>query len=530
MTAHIRLVSPETLGDGDDSQVPDEHEAEGEDKPIGLPEEEGSSGNDSLGEPLPLIAEREDRPCATEASDSASRSSFRRLIARAWGPKPRAIAADGNAADARTDESSGDAASLGAPAETGETRIVSADAEAGVDDAEPGRAPAKTRRRVYGRKGAIAAALAASVAIPAIAFLNWPHSPPPSAVEPGMLADGQSKLMAPAAALATVPPREAANVPRERPHVVDTRSHELSEMLSFKEGDNSAEPASAAGPPKAMAASPGKAPALTAPAPQVAVLPPAPPSTGEPKPPPITPEARPEVVGEKVQTMAPQKLPEMAEQPQPPASAPAPAAPPKLVAPAVSPREPGMGEVTKLEGRLSALETVLKDRASETQVRVEAEKAETHTLDKIAELGALVVRLTGQVRDLQDRVQTLSTGSDGKFADLTRRIALGEANRSVASAETANESRPASAEYSGAGKASASADRTHMKIGAEVKLNYRIQAASPGLAMLSVIDGSPDDRPVEVAIGTDLPGYGKVRSIEQHGEAWVVKADRGSIQ
>jgi hypothetical protein len=62
------------------------------------------------------------------------------------------------------------------------------------------------------------------------------------------------------------------------------------------------------------------------------------------------------------------------------------------------------------------------------------------------------------------------------------------------------------------------------------KRNYRIQAASPGLAMLSAIDGGSDDRPVEVAIGTDLPGYGKVRSIEQHGQAWVVKTDRGEIE
>ncbi|HEY5205736.1 MAG TPA: hypothetical protein VIJ63_14200, partial [Roseiarcus sp.] len=66
--------------------------------------------------------------------------------------------------------------------------------------------------------------------------------------------------------------------------------------------------------------------------------------------------------------------------------------------------------------------------------------------------------------------------------------------------------------------------------GVDQKRNYRIQAASPGLAMLSAIDGGPDDRPVEVAVGTDLPGYGKVRSIEQHGQAWVVKADRGSIE
>ena len=66
--------------------------------------------------------------------------------------------------------------------------------------------------------------------------------------------------------------------------------------------------------------------------------------------------------------------------------------------------------------------------------------------------------------------------------------------------------------------------------GENQKRSYRIQAASPGLAMLSAIDGGPDDRPVEVAPGMDLPGYGKVRSIEQHGQEWVVKADRGSIE
>ena len=71
-----------------------------------------------------------------------------------------------------------------------------------------------------------------------------------------------------------------------------------------------------------------------------------------------------------------------------------------------------------------------------------------------------------------------------------------------------------------------------MKVAAaDVKHNYRIQAASPGLAMLTVVRQQIlADRPVEVAIGTDLPGYGKVLSIEQHGQAWVVKADRGSIE
>ncbi len=174
----------------------------------------------------------------------------------------------------------------------------------------------------------------------------------------------------------------------------------------------------------------------------------------------------------------------------------------------------------------------MKDRSNEARARLEAEKAETHTLEKIAELGALVTRLTGQVKDLQDKVQTLSTGADEKFADLTRRVALGEANRAVASAENAGSAGSAAqAQEKGSADGSEAQERTRMKVAAaDVKRNYRIQAASPGLAMLTAVDGSPDDRPVEVAIGTELPGYGKVLSIEQHGQAWVVKADRGSIE
>ncbi len=174
----------------------------------------------------------------------------------------------------------------------------------------------------------------------------------------------------------------------------------------------------------------------------------------------------------------------------------------------------------------------MRDRSNEAHARLEAEKAETRTLEKIAELGALVMRLTGQVKDLQDKVQTQSTGAEEKFSDLTRRVALGEANRAVASAENAGSaSSAAGTQENGSAESHATQQQTRMKVGAaDVKRAFRIQAASPGLAMLAAVDGSPDDRPVEVAIGTELPGYGKVVSIEQHGEAWVVKADRGSIE
>ena len=57
-----------------------------------------------------------------------------------------------------------------------------------------------------------------------------------------MLADGQTKVMAPSAALATTAsPREALNVSRDRPLVNETRRDELNEMLSFKGSDKAAD-------------------------------------------------------------------------------------------------------------------------------------------------------------------------------------------------------------------------------------------------------------------------------------------------
>ena len=85
-------------------------------------------------------------------------------------------------------------------------------AEFGVGSAGP--ATAKPRRPLFARKGAIAVVLMTGVAAAAIVVLNWPHASHPQAVEPGMLADQPTKVMAPSAALATVPPREEPNVAR----------------------------------------------------------------------------------------------------------------------------------------------------------------------------------------------------------------------------------------------------------------------------------------------------------------------------
>jgi len=537
MNAHIRLIPSETVAE--DANIHDTHEnAEGRDEaPIGLPEEGGSDRNDALGEaPPPLIAEREDRAAGARDANAETKKGVAKLIALAWPSKSKApapVAGEGNEGERKE---VAPASAEGARQLDGEPeKPATGDKHPVVDDSQ-GRdgaaVAAKAKRPILKRRGVLAAALAASVAIPAIVFLNLPHGAPQSVVEPGMLADAQTKVMAPSAALATAPPREAPNVSRDRPLVNETRRDELNEMLSFKGGDKAAD----ASTRKADApATVPPAQSVVAVAHETAQASPADPASEGRAVPRSAPEATPPAPidqaksADAAQTPASHLVtpPSLAPTPGPVARDPAPST-------AALPPEPGLGGAAKIEARLADLETAVKDRSNEARARLEAEKAETHTLEKIAELGALVTRLTGQVKDLQDKVQTLSTGSDEKFADLTRRVALGEANRAVASAENAGSAGlagKAQAQERGSTDASEAQERTRMKVAAaDVKHNYRIQAASPGLAMLTAVDGSPEDRPVEVAIGTELPGYGKVLSIEQHGQAWVVKADRGSIE
>jgi hypothetical protein len=555
MNAHIRLISSETVTE--DANSHDAHEsAEGRDEaPIGLPEEGESNRNHILGDaPPPLVAEPEDRSGGARNANAETKKGVAKLIAFVWPPKPKATApvdwADEGEAGGkgeRKEEAPASAAeaSHGPDGEPqtpavaeGDRPIVDSDRDG---DGAAVAAAAKANRPVPKRKGALAAALAASVAIPAIVVLNWPRSAPQPAVEPGMVAEGQTKLMAPSAALATAPPREAPNVSRDRPLVHETPGDEVTEIVSFRGGDKAdgamakANANVAAMPPSGDTAQAPKAEASSTETQGTAQPAPEHPASETSAVPPVAPEATPPPAIDRAKAVDVARPP-TSHPAAPPPSAPPPSAVVRDLAPptAALPAEPSLGAAAKIEARLADLETAMKDRSNEARSRLEAEKAETQTLEKITQLGALVTRLTGQVKDLQDKVQTLSTGAEEKFADLTRRVALGEANRAVASAESAGSAgsaAPAQTKEKGSADGSEAQDRTRMKVAAaDVKRTYRIQAASPGLAMLAAVDGSPDDRPVEVAIGTELPGYGKVLSIEQHGEAWVVKADRGSIE
>src|SRR5271170_3047075 len=249
MNARVRLVSSETVAE--DANIHDPHEnAEGRDEaPIGLPEEGGSNRNEVLGESRPLlIAEREDHAVGARDVNAGLKRGIAKLFALAWRRQAKALApfaGGGNEGERKKGEPVSPAEARKPDSEP-ETPAATEDNHPVVDDSQGHDGAAvevavKSQRPILKRKGVLAAALAASVAIAAIVVLNWPRSAPQPVVEPGMLADGQTKVMAPSAALATAPPREALNVSGDRPLVNETRRDELNEMLSFKGADLAAD-------------------------------------------------------------------------------------------------------------------------------------------------------------------------------------------------------------------------------------------------------------------------------------------------
>jgi hypothetical protein len=436
---------------------------------------------------------------AVASADERPKGGLARFIELARSPRANAAATAAGSAEAEPETALGKRTDEEAGAELGADPIgvqVANGAEGGV--ASGATTSAKARCPLFASKGTIAIVLLTGVAAAAIMIWTWPRPVhPPEVIEPGMLADQPTKLMAPSAALAKVSPREGPNVARDRPEVRETRRDEVKEVLSFKGLDPTASPPASSPPPTASSPA-GESVSLAKP-------------------------AVPAVASSAQSTVADSKSKAVAQLPPPPD--------PDIIRP-LAPEEPSLGEAAKIEKRLGELEAALKDRSNMPVTHADVDKAETQTSGQIAQLAAIVTRLTGQVKDLQGQVQTMSSGSETKFADLTRRVSMSESKSAVAAAERASGSQGAEGSTAApSAKVEGQAEGAHTKVaGADQKHNYRIQAASPGLAMLSAIDGGADARPVEIAIGTDLPGYGKVRSIEQHGQAWIVKTDRGEIE
>ncbi len=162
-----------------------------------------------------------------------------------------------------------------------------------------------------------------------------------------------------------------------------------------------------------------------------------------------------------------------------------------------------------------------------------AEPQQVEVLSLVTELGVLLRDMRSDIAGLRADQQRAAGTVGARLADFDRRLGLAEAKGAIAAAmggartalaeatspappiadpRPASETRPA--------KASAAPGE---------KPHYRVQAASPGLAMLAELGGDAA-KPLEIAVGDEVPGYGRVTAIGQRGAAWVVQTEHGTIQ
>ena len=181
---------------------------------------------------------------------------------------------------------------------------------------------------------------------------------------------------------------------------------------------------------------------------------------------------------------------------------------------------------------------------------------QVQVLELVTQMAAVVRDLRGQQTQLRADFGKTAADNTARLRDFERRLALAEARHALSAAQIAGEplaslpsasvSVPASeapaARGSSAGQGSSAIAATAPVLvtpaaaalpasdkGAAKR--YRVQAASPGLALLAEMDrGGGDGAQLEVLVGDTIPGYGKITSIGQRETAWVVTTEHGSIQ
>jgi hypothetical protein len=161
-------------------------------------------------------------------------------------------------------------------------------------------------------------------------------------------------------------------------------------------------------------------------------------------------------------------------------------------------------------------------------------------LELVTQLGVLVRDQRVAIAELRSDQQNLVQRVDGSLADFGRRVSLAEAHRAVnAAMETEMHAIQAPAAPVAGPTGNGGVVQIAVRAGGPapgpaadtVNHRYHVQAASPGLAMLSELDPSGgEERELPVSPGDDVPGWGKVIGIAQRGVTWVVNTDHGLIQ
>lgn len=193
----------------------------------------------------------------------------------------------------------------------------------------------------------------------------------------------------------------------------------------------------------------------------------------------------------------------------------------------------------------------------------EGKESEKQALALVAELGALLTMAQEELAALKVDHDRLRKVVEEKLSDLDYRMTFAEARGAVEAARvatlrpqgsaapnaslpdslpaptSASEPAPVRRPVSGSPsieepkpriiKAKATERQAEPRI--REGRRYRVQAASPHLAMLAEMERSGDrGAQIEVVVGDEVAGFGRVTQIVQRGTNWVVVTDQGTIQ
>ncbi len=369
--------------------------------------------------------------------------------------------------------------------------------------ATPEAAPAATVQR-SSRNALLgtAAALALGILAAGGGYYAWTVRAPSSAASDSMASNGTvipppvrpSQVLAAnqadqASPGAAVPARPTPAPPRTEPRPsarrvpVPSVQGDAAEILSLRTGGQ-------------QAAAPAPSPPAVPETPSAAALPPSPPAEATAAPPaPVRPAVSAEAAPASTPAAAPSSVA------------------PILPSPASNPPDAA-------------------DVAATLRPALMTPQAQVDVLALVTQMGALVRDMRDENAALRSQVAMLTETVQGRTTDFEQRLNLAEARNSVAAAMGAGH-RPVvtpilstSGTGGGVTRAIAAAPGT-----ARTVRDYRVQAASPGLAVLADVNAPPGQAAgLQVKTGEMVPGVGRVVSIAQRGTAWVVQTDHGVIQ
>jgi hypothetical protein len=202
-----------------------------------------------------------------------------------------------------------------------------------------------------------------------------------------------------------------------------------------------------------------------------------------------------------------------------------------------------VGETRVLASAPPAATADAAKAAAEVKAAPLSQAQQIQVIGLVKELGAQLRDTRTRVSELHDAVAQLSKQVETRTNDFEVRLGLAEAATELSASAKAGATTSSGTTLSVAAIVPAHPPGSRAAAAVPVPpppppaperrtvKDYVVKGASPGLAVLSALNpvtGSPSV--IEVAVGDQVPGVGKIKSISQRGTTWIVQTENGPIQ